>query len=218
MFSRMPNRILLLGLTVAVMAAVALVWTRFRYDVFPKRLVAVEEGFLYRSGQISARLIGGVIDDKGIDTVISLVGFDPERPDHVAEKAAIEQRGLRFVNVNLRGNGTGDPEDYVTALKAVHETREAGGQALVHCASGVRRAAGATALYRVLVQGEDPDRIFEEELDRFVGPLGLWGPRSATESQIVSYLNENMGKIAERLVAEGVISAVPAPTPQFSAR
>lgn len=218
MFCAMSNRLVLAGLLLAGVVAAVWVWSRIRYDFRPKRLVTVEEGFVYRSGQISARLIGRVLDEKGIDTVVSLVGYDPARPDHVAEKAAVDARGIRFVNVNLHGNGTGDPERYLEALLALHQTREAGGQALVHCASGVRRAAGVVAVYRVLLRGDEPARVAREELDRFVGPAGLWGPRPAVESQIVGYLNEHMALFARRLVEEGALAEVPTPIPRFPMR
>ena len=117
MFSPMPNRWIIAGLAVAAVVGLVFVWSRIRYDVVPKRLVAVEEGFLYRSGQISARLIGGVLDDKGIDTVISLVGYDAARPDHVAEKAAAEERGIRnYVHIGT-GNREGVHLQSVSAQK-----------------------------------------------------------------------------------------------------
>lgn len=199
----------------SVVALALLGWDSVRNDVVPKRLVAVDEDYLYRSGQISENLIGSVIDDYGFDSVIALTVFKPERPDHQAEVEAARSRGVVWTNLPLRGNGTGDPENYVAALAEIHRVRSEGGRVLVHCASGVRRAAGVPSIYRVLVEGHSPDVVYAEELDRFVGPFELWGPRPAWESKIIPFLNENMGRIAERLVEEGVLAAVPDPLPQF---
>ena len=205
------------GLLVAVTAGV-IAWDAVRYDVVPKRLVPVEDGFLYRSGQISPRLIADVLDDLSIDSVVSLVDYDPLRPEHVAEVAAARERGVRFLNFDMRGNGTTEHlDDYVLAVQEIHRAREAGDRVLVHCASGVRRAAGVSSVYRVLVRGDPPDEVFVEELDRFVGPFGLWGPRSAAESQILPFLNENMAYFAEQLVEASVIPVAPDPIPQFTA-
>jgi protein tyrosine phosphatase (PTP) superfamily phosphohydrolase (DUF442 family) len=212
----MRNRKVGAGVLVAVIVLAVVAWDAVRYQVIPKRLAPVEEGFFYRSGQISPRLIGSVLDDLGIDTVVSLVAYNEARPEHVAERAAAEARGVRWMSFDMRGNGTtANPEDYVTAVAEIHRAREAGEQVLVHCASGVRRAAGVTSVYRVLVEGDSPDRVFEEELDRYVGPFGLWGPRSAVKSRIFPFLNDNMAFFAERLVEVGVIPAAPDPIPQF---
>ena len=201
-----------------VFAAGLVAWDAVKYDVVPKRLVPVEDGVLYRSGQISPRLIGDVLDDLEIDSVISLVDYDPLRPEHVAEVSAARARGVRFLNFDMRGNGTTDfLDDYVLAVTEIHRAREAGEQVLVHCASGVRRAAGVSSVYRVLVRGDDPDEVFDEELDRYVGPFGLWGPRSAADSQILPFLNENMAYFAAGLVKAGVIPVAPDPIPQFTA-
>jgi protein tyrosine phosphatase (PTP) superfamily phosphohydrolase (DUF442 family) len=198
-----------------VVALVLLGWDAIRHDVVPKRLVPVDEDYLFRSGQISEALIGSVIDDYGFDSVIALTSVKREHPDHIAEVEATRSRGVSWTNYPLRGNGTGDPENYVSALTEIHRVRSEGGRVLVHCASGVRRAAGVPSVYRVLVEGHAPDVVYAEELDRFVGPFELWGPRPAWESKIIPYLNENMGLIAQRLVEEGVLSAVPDPIPQF---
>ncbi len=199
----------------AVVAVALLGWDSVRNDVVPKRLVPVDEAYLYRSGQISENLIGSVIDRYGFDSVIALTQFDPARDDHQAEIEAARSRGVSWASFPLRGNGTGDPESYVSALTEIHRVRSEGGRVLVHCASGVRRAAGVPSVYRVLIEGDAPDVVYAEELDRFVGPFELWGPRPAWESKIVPFLNQNMGLIAERLVEEGVLSRVPDPLPQF---
>ncbi len=200
---------------VGLLVAAGLGWGAIRHEVVPRRLVAVDEDYLYRSGQISRNLIGSVIEDYEFDSVVALFIYDERSPDQKAEREAAESRGVDWVSLPLRGNGTGDPENYVAALKEIHRVRGDGGRVLVHCAAGVRRAAGVPAVYRMLVEGHAPQVVYEEELDRFVGPFGLWGPRPAWESKIVPYLNENMAFFAGRLVEEGVITALPDPIPQF---
>ena len=205
------------AVAVSLLVVAILGWDAIRYDFVPKRLVPVDETFLYRSGQISEAVIGRVMDDYGFDTVIALNDFNEDRADHRAERDAAESRGVTWLNFPLRGNGTGDPENYVAALKEIHRVRTEGGRVLVHCASGVRRAAGVPSVYRVLVDGDPADAVYDEELDRFLAPLALWGPRPAHESRILPFLNENMEFFAQRLVEEGVIPALPDPIPQFRA-
>jgi hypothetical protein len=82
--------------------------------------------------------------------------------------------------------------------------RREGRAVLVHCAAGVRRSAAAVALYELLVDGEPAEAAWRE-LDRFGSP--------AEESALLPYLNANMRRIAEELVALGVIDRVPHPLP-----
>jgi protein tyrosine/serine phosphatase len=177
----------------------------FAHEVRPKRLVTVEPGFLYRSGQISPRLIRGVLADLGIGRVVWLLHYDASEASHRAEKEAIESLGVERLHFPLRGDGTGKAKRYADAIAAVAEAKRAGIPVLVHCAAGARRSAGVVALYRLLVEGASPELAYRE-LDRF-------GSRPVAESRLLPYLNENMREIAERLVERGAIERVPRPLP-----
>lgn len=198
-----------LGLSAAAVLLVALPVTLLvdacAHELRPKRLTAVEPGFLYRSGQISPRLIRGVLADLGIRRVVWMLHYDESRPSHRAEREAIESLGVERLHFPLRGDGTGKTAHYADAVAAVAEARREGAPVLVHCAAGARRSAGVVALYRLLVEGATPDVAYRE-LDRF-------GKRPVAESALLPYLNRNMGEIAERLVERGVIARVPRPLP-----
>ena len=203
------RRIVRLAVAFGVLVAGILIWDAVKYEILPKRFAVVEEGFLYRSAQISPRLIEGVLVDNEIDRVVWLVGYDDTRPEHVAERETIDRLGLDLLNfAGLRGNGTGPVHEYVEAITAVARTKQAGERVLVHCAAGTRRTAGVIALYMVLVEGRSTEEAYGQ-LD-FV-----WGARPAVESPILAYLNENMGAVAEGLVETGVIERVPDPLPVF---
>jgi predicted protein tyrosine phosphatase len=175
------------------------------HELRPKRLVAVEPGFLYRSGQISPRLVRGVLEDLGIGKVVWMLHYDASRASHRAERGAIRALGIELRNFPMRGDGTGKLERYADAIAEVAEARREGVPVLVHCAAGARRSAAVVAMYRLLVEGVSPDAAYRE-LDRF-------GSSSVAESPLLPYLNERMGELAALLVERGVIAAPPQPLP-----
>jgi protein tyrosine phosphatase (PTP) superfamily phosphohydrolase (DUF442 family) len=171
----------------------------------PKNLVAVEPGRLYRSGQISPRLIRPVLEELRIGKVVWMLHYDASRPSHRAEREAIEALGIERVNLPLRGNGTGDIGRYADAVAEVAQAQRAGVPVLVHCAAGSRRSAAVIAMYQLLVQRRSPEQAFRE-LDRI-------GKRPVAESPLLAYLNEHMGELARLLAARGVIERAPFPLP-----
>jgi predicted protein tyrosine phosphatase len=200
---RRPARLALAGLALALVAAAGV--DALAYEVRPKRLVAVEPGFLYRSGQISPRLVRGVLEDLRIGKVVWMLHYDSSRKSHRAEKHAIRALGIELGHFPLRGDGTGKIERYADAIAEVADARREGVPVLVHCAAGSRRSAAVVAMYRLLVEGASPEAAYRE-LDRFgAGPVA--------ESPLLPYLNERMGELADLLVERGVIAQAPRPLP-----
>lgn len=174
-------------------------------DVRPKRLVEIEPGALYRSGQISPRLIHGVLDDLGIRRVVWMLHYDDAHASHRAEKQAIEALGIERLHFPMRGDGTGKVSRLADAIAAVHESRLAGEPVLVHCAAGSRRAAAVVSMYQLLVEGRPVADVYRE-LDRF-------GARPVAQSPLLPFLNSNMRELAEELVERGVLERVPETLP-----
>jgi protein tyrosine phosphatase (PTP) superfamily phosphohydrolase (DUF442 family) len=169
--------------------------------VRPKRLVEIEPGALYRSGQISPRLIRGVLEDLRIRRVVWMLHYDDTRPSHRAEREAIDALRIERLHFPMRGNGTGKVTRLADAIAAVHDARRAGEAVLVHCAAGARRSAAVVSMYQLLVEGRPVDEVYRE-LDRY-------GTRPIAESALLPFLNSNMRELAEELVERGVIERVP---------
>jgi protein tyrosine phosphatase (PTP) superfamily phosphohydrolase (DUF442 family) len=174
-------------------------------DVRPKRLVEIERGVLYRSGQISPRLIRGVLEDLQIRRVVWMLHYDDAKASHRAEKKAIDALGIERLHFPMRGDGTGKVSRLADAIAAVHEARRAGAPVLVHCAAGSRRSAAVVSMYQLLVEGRPVDAVYRE-LDRY-------GTRPVAHSPLLPYLNSNMRELAEELVERGVIERVPEQLP-----
>jgi protein tyrosine phosphatase (PTP) superfamily phosphohydrolase (DUF442 family) len=202
-FPRRIAGIALCGLALGLVAAAGV--DALEHELRPKRLVAVEPGFLYRSGQISPRLVHGVLEELGIGKVVWMLHYDSSRASHRAERRAIRALGIELRNFPMRGDGTGKLERYADAIAEVAEARRGGVPVLVHCAAGSRRSAAVVAMYRLLVEGVSPEAAYRE-LDRF-------GSRPVAESPLLPYLNERMGELAALLVERGVIAEPSRPLP-----
>jgi protein tyrosine/serine phosphatase len=197
------QRLLALAVLAGLLAAAG--GGALRHQLRPKRLVAVEPGFLYRSGQISPRLVRGVLEELGIGKVVWMLHYDSRRASHRAEQRAIDALGIEVAHFPMRGDGTGKIERYADAIAEVAEARRAGVPVLVHCAAGSRRSAAVVAMYRLLVEGESVEAAYRE-LDRF-------GSRRVAESPLLPYLNDHMGELAALLVERAVIASAPRPLP-----
>jgi len=198
--------LLLAALMLGAPGAAWQVWNRvWRDEVFPRRLVAVQPGRLYRSGQISARLIDDVLAEHAIGAIVALRDHDELRAEHRAERVAAQGRGIELAAWNLRGNGTGDPEHYVRAIEAIARARRAGKPVLVHCAAGVRRAGAVTGVYLLLVEHRSAREAYRE--------VARFGADDLGDSPLLPFLNQNLRRIAEGLVRRGVIERVPEPLP-----
>ena len=196
-------------LAMAAIGAAYMYWhNALEYQIFPKRFAAVEDGALYRSGQISAGLLYDVFTEHDIRVIVDLAGYEPKYlADQQAEDQISSELGIEHLRLPLRGNGTGDLRTFALAIAQVDRARREQKPVLVHCTAGARRSAAVIATYQVLVQGRSPELAFAE--------LERHGAESLPRSPLVPFLNENMAEIARILVEMEVIAAVPSPVPRF---
>ena len=173
--------------------------------VIPKRWGCVEQGAIYRSGELSSALIERTLKKNDIQVIISLTGEKPDDPYHIAEMKAVDKLGIELLRFGLGGDGTGDIEHYALAIAAIVKAKQEEKPVQVHCAAGTQRTGGVIACYRLLVLGDDKDDVLREmkQYD--------WDPQD--NPKLVPYVNENMHTLATRLVELGVIESVPDPLP-----
>jgi protein tyrosine/serine phosphatase len=183
--------------------------TALRDRFIPKRWGVVEEGKIYRSGQLSRHLVREMLRKHHIQRVVDLTFDNPEDANHEAELAAILELGIERRLCPLLSDGTGDTHIYAQAVAAVAEAAREGKPVLVHCAAGTQRTGGVVALYRMLVQGKSPEFAFAE-MRKY-----KYDPRSSP--LLLEYVNAHIAEIAEDLVVVGTIERVPDPLPQLKA-
>jgi protein tyrosine/serine phosphatase len=205
------RRRILVALIVALAAGLVAVNHRqvtvLRDRFIPKRWGVVEEGKIYRSGQLSRHLVKQMLHDHGIRVVVDLTWDDPSDLNHVAELAAITDLGIERRLCPLLADGTGDVHIYARAVSEVAAAVRDGKAVLVHCAAGAQRTGGVVALYRMLVQRKSPEFVMTELRKYKYDPRG--------SPLLLEYVNAHIGEIAEDLVRDGTIDRVPDPLPQL---
>ncbi|MFN7021180.1 MAG: fused DSP-PTPase phosphatase/NAD kinase-like protein [Phycisphaerales bacterium] len=158
MHSRTTKLIFWTGLLAGIAA-----WTWFgwlRFDVFPRNFGEVEKGKVYRSAALTPAAVQKVVREHGIRTIIDLGGFDKDPiGDRNAARTA-EALGIERYVFNLEGDGTGNPNAYVAALKVMNDPARQ--PVLVHCSAGAQRTSGAVMLYRDFVQGKPLEETYAE--------------------------------------------------------
>jgi len=190
-----------------------------RDRLFPKHLARVEptlqspqdiqEGVIFRSGQIAAGLIEETLKDLEIQMVVDLTHNRGDRDaDQVAERNAVQQLGIEHENYPLSGSGRGSISTYTEAVAAIARGARSGKRVLVHCRAGDRRTGGVLATYKLLVERASSAEA-RIELERF-------SRRSPDESGLVEFLDDHMPEIAAGLLESGVIQEIPRPLPRLA--
>jgi hypothetical protein len=123
-----------------------------RPNLTPKNFGIVDEGKLYRSGELTPAATRRVVEEKHIRTIVDLGGYDLDPAgERIAERTAAALNVERHV-FRLNGDGTGNPNAYVEALRILSDPAKQ--PALVHCSAGSQRTGACVILYRTIVQGK----------------------------------------------------------------
>jgi protein tyrosine/serine phosphatase len=202
-------------LRIAILAAIVgggiWLWEKELKDqIIPKRWGVVEQGGIYRSGQLSARLVKQVLKNHGIAVIVALTAVTPGDKNQLAEEQAASELGIEVIRCPLKGNGTGDIACYAKAIAAIVDAKKAGKPVLVHCAAGSQRTGGIVACYRVLVEKRSPDFAYDELLH--------YDWHDKPDQILLTYINNNMKELARILVEMGVIDRIPDPLPKFKSK
>ena len=122
-----------------------------RYHVFAKRFAVVEPGQVYRSGLVKPGPLDRVVEEHEIKTILTLLKFEADDPDQVAEKALAEREGIVILRIPMPGNGCGtfDQLEQAAAILADESHRPV----LVHCAAGVQRTGASLSVWRMKYHG-----------------------------------------------------------------
>jgi Tyrosine phosphatase family len=203
------RRVLLVIAGVTLIAATGVAaWSFGIRDKFvPKRFGVVIPDKVYRSGQISRRLIGPVIDRYHIGAIVDLNGFDKNDPDQQAEVTISQSKGVHHFRFPLKGNGTGQIERYADAVATIVRSEREGVPVLVHCYAGTQRTGGCISFYRLLVRRDPPAGVYQD--------LGRYGWDAASDQILVDYVNSNMRTMAELLVQRHALDRVPDEIPRL---
>lgn len=129
-------------------------------NLSPKNFGVVHEGTIYRSGVLTSAAMHDVIKAHGVRTIVDFGAHEPDTPGQQREEQVAAVMGARYVRLPLFGDGTGDPNRYVEALRVM--TDPGAPPVLVHCSAGAERTGGAVALYRMIIEGAGFDEAYAE--------------------------------------------------------
>ena len=153
------HRVVLLGVAGVVGAFV--LWDRvIEPQVIPKRFGVVTPGTIYRSGKLTPATMGAVVRDHEIKTIVDLGAWVHDPRGERLEAQTAQTLGVERHVFDLLGDSTGDPNDYVEALRLM--TDPASQPVLVHCGAGTERTGVVVYLYRTIVEGVDKDEALAE--------------------------------------------------------
>ncbi len=157
------SRALPVIIVIAVAAALAGAWF-YRYAVrdnlFPRNFGVVEEGKVYRSGRLTAGALASVVEKHRIRTIVDLGAWEAGSEDDRREQRSAEALGIERYRFELVGDGTGNPNYYVSTLRLL--TDPAKQPVLVHCGAGSERTGVAVILYRGVTRGTPIEEAYEE--------------------------------------------------------
>jgi protein tyrosine/serine phosphatase len=137
-------------------------WFRAPYDAL-RHYGVVEKGVLYRCGQPTPQQLAQLIDRHHIKTVVALRGSrDPDDPDawEQDEREICQQHGVDFVTLPCNHKNPPTADQVKRFLDLMRDRNRH--PALVHCRIGQQRTGMFCALYRVYLQGVDPEDALRE--------------------------------------------------------
>jgi len=152
---------------VALVVAAPLLYSAHRQNTI-RNFHVVEDGVLYRCGQLTPDSFPRVLDECGIKTVVTMrTARDKSmpNPDEWEEKVCAE-RGLKHLRLvplvwgeNEKGEVPAD-ENVKKFLDLMGD--KANHPVLIHCFAGIHRTGTMCALFRMEYQGWTADRAIDE--------------------------------------------------------
>jgi len=134
-----------------------------RHHVFPRNFGVVTPNAIYRSGRLTPNMLHALRDDYGVRTLIDLGDITAGDETDLEGERLADELGMDRFRFNFSGDGTGDPNHYVTVLHLM--TDPARQPVLVHCSAGAQRTSGAVILYRAIVEGVPVEVAYPESFE-----------------------------------------------------
>ena len=158
------------GLVAAAVVAVVL-WVKVaRPDLVPKNFGVVDQGRVYRSGQLTPSAMRRVVERDHIKTEIDLGSYwDGDRladpTGELRNQRVADALGVKRYVMPLVGDGTGNANWYIHALRIMNDPAKQ--PVLVHCGAGSERTSVACILYEQLRHGGPDNAAGVEEARKF---------------------------------------------------
>lgn len=162
-----------LGLIAATVAAIAIAFHR---PLFLGNFAAVDPGRVYRSAQPGSGL-AETIRKLGLRSVINLRGGSPYDAFYRHEVEVAERLGVEFYDLPLSATKRPTRREFMLAIAALETCRY---PALIHCKWGSDRTGMLSALYRMILLGESPEKA-SSSFSVLHGHFPVFGPQRLHE-------------------------------------
>lgn len=160
-------------ITVAVLGT--MVSVLFHRYLFLGNFAAVEPGKVYRSAQPKGDM--GWFGTYRLGSVFNLRGGSPADRWYAAEVDACRSRDVDFYDLPLMATRRPSRGELLIVLDVLRRCRY---PLLIHCKSGSDRTGLVSALYRLSILGEPPERA-QEAFSVWRGHVPIGGPESLQE-------------------------------------
>jgi hypothetical protein len=140
-----------LAIIIAVLGAVWLWDAGIKGNLVPKNFGVVDEGRVYRSGQLTPAAMRSIKEKYKIKTVVDLGSYEPGTRGDRRNQRVADALGITRYVLDLEGDSTGNPNYYLQALRIISDP--ANQPALVHCGAGSERTGCVALLYDNLQKG-----------------------------------------------------------------
>ncbi|MHC4393756.1 MAG: tyrosine-protein phosphatase [Planctomycetota bacterium] len=162
-------------------------------------LGTVEEGRLYRSGQLDGETLAAVIEETEVRSVLNLRGESPDKLWYTEEVATCERLGIEHLNVRMRARRWPKTHEILALLDAF----DAGPYPMIlHCQGGADRSGLASAIFRMVHLDEDPEDADCELSALRYGHLGAVSGTSELGDFVELFQDTHRGKPFRRWVVE----------------
>jgi protein tyrosine/serine phosphatase len=141
-------------------------WTlryNVRDNVIPRNFGIVEPGVLYRSGRLTPAQTEAIVRERKIKTIIDLGAYLGKPIEERTAQRTAEALGVARFTFDLAGDGTGDPNDYVQALKIIANPEFQ--PVLVHCAAGAQRTSACVMFYKEIFRQQPIETTYAGSSD-----------------------------------------------------
>jgi protein tyrosine phosphatase (PTP) superfamily phosphohydrolase (DUF442 family) len=158
----------------------------------------LSSGKAYRSAQLTKASLAEKIRELGIKTILNLRESDTKADWYRDEKATAASHGVQHFDFPLSEY---DSVDADTLEKIAEVLRDAPKPVLIHCAAGADRTGLVSALYRLKVEGADPETSFKE-LSMWYGHVPLLRSRViAMDNSFWNYVSNDFRQTEFKRVA-----------------
>jgi tyrosine-protein phosphatase SIW14 len=159
---------IILGLTAVVVVIAGPLTYAYHCNTSLRNFHVVEEGVLYRSGQLTPSAFDQVVKERNIRTVVSLrtTRVEGKLPPDSWEEGYCASHGLKHVRIVPRVWGS-DEKGEIPAEQAVQEflsvmDKRENYPVLVHCFAGIHRTGTMCAIFRMEYHHWPAERAINE--------------------------------------------------------